>query len=58
MATTINRITEVRPADRIDLIAFRVLGNSHSYKSILELNPNLDIWAPKAGTIIKVPDAR
>jgi hypothetical protein len=48
---------EIRPGDRLDVLANRVLGNPFRYQELLELNSNLNIWDPKAGTIIKVPDA-
>lgn len=47
-------IIEVRAGDRIDTIAYRVYGDPNKYDRVIELNPYLDIWNPKPGTLIKI----
>jgi len=53
-----NVITEVRPGDRIDLIAIRVFGNSYRYSDIVKVNPYLNIWDPKPGQVVVVPSVK
>lgn len=55
MATT---SIEIVAGDRIDLIANRTLGDSYRYDEMLKLNPYLDIWDPKPGQILSVPDVK
>jgi len=58
MATSVERYITVQPGDRIDILAFRVYGDSTKYDLLIRANPELDIWNPEAGSQIKVPNAR
>jgi len=56
MGTTARHVT-VLPGERLDNLAERVYGDPGKYDLLLAANPDLDIWEPKAGTVIEVPDA-
>jgi len=56
MATSEKLIT-VRAGDRLDILAWRYLGDPNRYREILALNPALDIWIPQVGLQIRVPNA-
>jgi len=58
MATNTTKITSVRPAERIDNLAYRTLGDPYEYPSILEANPFLDIWDPKPGQEVIIPNEK
>lgn len=45
----------IQPGDRIDILAFKVFGDSSRITDLLELNQTLDIWNPVPGTRIRVP---
>ena len=55
---TTDNVTTVRPGDRIDLIAARTLGDPYLYGEIIEANPFLDIWDPKPGDTVVIPDVK
>jgi len=48
----------VEAGQRIDVLAYRLLGNQNKYELLLVANPDLDLWHPAPGQKIKVPDAR
>ena len=47
----------VQAGDRIDTLAQRAYGDVNKYRLLLDANPDLDIWSPKPGLKIEVPDA-
>lgn len=51
------KITVVKPGDRIDTLAERLYGDPNKYTLLIEANPTLDIWDPKPGQLIEVPNA-
>ena len=48
---------KVKPGDRIDTLAVRAYGDPWKYRLLIGANPHLDIWEPKAGMVIEVPNA-
>jgi prophage DNA circulation protein len=52
-----DQFTTVRAGERIDTLAFRVLGDSTRYLELVKANPHLDLWHPTPGQKIKVPNA-
>lgn len=51
------KLVTVQAGDRLDILAWRHLGDANRYPEILELNPSLDIWAPQVGMQIRIPNA-
>jgi phage tail protein X len=51
------KYTTVRAGERLDNLAYRLLGSSTKIQQVLDANPDLDIWNPRPGQLIKVPDA-
>ena len=39
------------------MIAWRVYGDPYKYPLLLAANPDLDLWNPQPGKIIRVPRA-
>lgn len=54
---TDSKHTTVRAGERLDNLAHRLFGDCTKVQQVLDANPNLDIWNPRPGQIIKVPDA-
>jgi phage tail protein X len=50
------KYTSVRAGETIDQLAYRVYGDSHLYRLLLDHNPDLDIWDPITGQLVKVVD--
>lgn len=48
----------VMAGERIDVLAYRLLGDPGKFQLLLDENPDLDLWHPQPGMKIKVPDAR
>ena len=51
------KYTTVRAGERLDNLAYRLLGDSTKVQQVLNANPGLDIWSPRPGQVIRVPDA-
>ena len=47
---------EIQPGERIDHLANRVLGDSTLYNEFIKINPGLDIWNPKSGQLVNIPN--
>lgn len=56
MATT-RTVTTIKAGDRIDLIAYRTMGDAYKYKELLRANPRLSPFKLTAGKTIEVPNA-
>lgn len=48
----------VNPGDRLDILAYKLLGDSTAYGELISANPNLNIFAPVIGTKVVAPSAR
>jgi hypothetical protein len=52
----IENTASILPGERIDHLAYRLLGDPKKYDLLLLVNPNLDPWDPIPGNQIVVPD--
>jgi phage tail protein X len=50
------KFTSVKAGETVDQLAYRVYGDSKLYTLLLEHNPDLDIWEPQTGQVVKVVD--
>jgi hypothetical protein len=48
----------VSAGDRVDTLANKYLGDPLKWDRIVKANPYMDIWSPKAGQTIVIPNAR
>ena len=48
----------VKAGERIDNLAYRLLGDTEKFELLLNANPDLDLWHPQPGLRIQVPEAR